>query len=127
MAKYEREVHRTITETEEVVECDYCRLITTDDIDEGESFNEILLNPRSDIRGSYLHTAGAGAGMFEHFARQIVRADTKHDAMQIIRNLVSIDSESDADICPRCTESLFGEGPATGIRTGTGLLEGADD
>ena len=127
MAKYEREVHRTVTETEEVVECDYCRLITTDDIDEDESFNEILLNPTVNAHDPYMTYRHGRGSMFEIVARKIMRADSEREAMQVVDELMTINFEADADICPRCTESLFGEGPATGIRTGTGLLEEADD
>jgi hypothetical protein len=34
MVEYTREKHKTVTEEETVKECDYCRLITSDDIEE---------------------------------------------------------------------------------------------
>jgi len=37
---------KTVEEEREVKICDYCRLVTSEDIDDDEEFDEILLNPK---------------------------------------------------------------------------------
>lgn len=114
MATFKREVERTVTDTEEVKECDYCRLITSDDIGEDEEFGAILLDPT--IIPEDFH------GHEDYIINRILNAETKQEAKSIFSLLWRYYGEDEADLCPGCINSLFGVEEPTGIRAGTGYL-----
>lgn len=114
----------TYTESEvvqrqrEVKICDYCRLITSDDIEDDQQFEKMLLNPKI--------TSQVYRGLTEYYCDRISRAtsDNAEDVLVEIMHSFTINHDNDADLCPNCVTSLFGDGPATGIRRGTGYING---
>lgn len=110
----------TVTEMETVEKerkikvCDYCQLITSEDIGEDEEFGRMLLEPEIEVN--------LEVGMKRPYLQELARADDKVKVRSVLIDLMRIDFDDHADLCPNCVDSLFGEGPATGIRSGSGYL-----
>lgn len=117
MAEFEKEVTKTVVEKRKYKQCDYCQLMTTNDINDDEEFGEIMLNPKIVRNNGFIKYKT------DSLARDIKRAENEDEARNIIQNIMELEVEETADLCPGCVESLFSEGPATGIRMGTGMLE----
>ena len=149
MVEYTREKHKTVTEEETVKECDYCRLITSDDIEESENFGEMLLNPKTLNSASKEFRKYLSGNFFREVQTQVrsqnQQAEMEDDIpkfeelspsdhwgmfLSIINNLLNeLRSASDdtADLCPNCTEQLFRDGPGTMVRQGTGYIGASND
>ena len=149
MVEYTREKHKTVTEEETVKECDYCRLITSDDIEEGENFGEMLLNPKTLNSASKEFRKYLSGNFFREIQTEVrsqnQQAEMEDDIpkfeelspsdhwgmfLSIINNLLNeLRSASDdtADLCPNCTEQLFRDGPGTMVRQGTGYIGASND
>ena len=149
MVEYTREKQKTVTEEETVKECDYCRLITSDDIEEGENFAEMLLNPKTVNSTSNEFMKYLSGELFLEVQTQ-VRSQNQQAEMEddipkfeelspsdhrgmfliIIRDLLNelqIASDDTADLCPKCAEQLFRDGPDTMVRQGTGYIGASND
>ena len=149
MVEYTREKHKTVTEEETVKECDYCRLITSDDIEEGENFGEMLLNPKTLNSASKEFRKYLSGDFFREIQTEVrsqnQQAEMEDDIpkfeelspsdhwgmfLSIINNLLNeLRSASDdtADLCPKCAEQLFRDGPGTMVRQGTGYIGASND
>lgn len=107
----------TISEIKEIKKeikvCDYCRLITEEDINDDEEFSEMLLNPCQ---------KSIDAKMFKGYFNRMIACDTEKEANDLLNEFMWFEAENTADLCPNCTEQLFGEEEPTGIRAGTGYL-----
>lgn len=98
---------KVVEEEREVIICDYCRLFTSEEVD--EEFGEIFLNPSTIESG----VGSYGHHRLENMAEMFARTD---DEQRILRRLYDIlveDFEAQADLCPNCQEDLFGDGPAS--------------
>lgn len=102
----------TVEKEREVIVCDYCRLVTSDDVD--ETFGKILLDP----------TVISGMGHFtqdsvilEHVVQDIVDATTRTDAQNVLNQLAHLEVAVTADLCPNCVDALFGDDPDSLVRT----------
>jgi ssDNA-binding Zn-finger/Zn-ribbon topoisomerase 1 len=149
MVEYTREKQKTVTEEETVKECDYCRLITSDDIEEWENFSEMLLNPRT-VNSSSNKFMKYLSGDFFREVQTKVRSQNQQAEMEddipkfeelcpsdhqdmffsIIRDLLNelrTASDDTADLCPKCAEQLFRDGPGTMVRQGTGYIGASND
>ena len=149
MVEYTREKHKIVTEEETVKKCDYCRLITSDDIEEGENFGEMLLNPKTLNSASKEFRKYLSGDFFREIQTEVrsqnQQAEMEDDIpkfeelspsdhwgmfLSIINNLLNeLRSASDdtADLCPNCTEQLFRDGPGTMVRQGTGYIGASND
>ena len=149
MVEYTREKHKIVTEEETVKECDYCRLITSDDIEEGENFGEMLLNPKTLNSASKEFRKYLSGDFFREIQTEVrsqnQQAEMEDDIpkfeelspsdhwgmfLSIINNLLNeLRSASDdtADLCPKCAEQLFRDGPGTMVRQGTGYIGASND
>ena len=149
MVEYTREKHKTVTEEETVKECDYCRLITSDDIEESENFGEMLLNPKTlnsasnkfmkYLSGDLLRevqtevrSQNQQAEMEDDIPKFEELSPSHHGGMflNIIHDLLNelaTASDDTADLCPNCAEQLFRDGPGTMVRQGTGYIGASND
>lgn len=127
---------KTVEEEVEVKVCDYCMLVTEEDIEDDEEFHEILLNPffrekdnifyenvfKPEVRQIYNifqeNVQDNEVPELEEFNREV------YDVLfHLVQRFVDQANESTADLCPGCVSDLFGDGPATGIRSGTGYIK----
>ena len=149
MVEYTREKQKTVTEEETVKECDYCRLITSDDIEESENFGEMLLNPKTLNSASNKFMKYLSGDLLREIQTEVrsqnQQAEMEDDIpkfeelspsdhwgmfLSIINNLLNeLRSASDdtADLCPKCAEQLFRDGPGTMVRQGTGYIGASND
>ena len=149
MVEYTREKQKTVTEEETVKECDYCRLITSDDIEESENFGEMLLNPKTLNSASNKFMKYLSGDLLREVQTEVrsqnQQAEMEDDIpkfeelspsdhwgmfLSIINNLLNeLRSASDdtADLCPKCAEQLFRDGPGTMVRQGTGYIGASND
>jgi hypothetical protein len=149
MVEYTREKQKTVTEEETVKECDYCRLITSDDIEERENFGEMLLNPRTVNSASSEFMKFLSGGLFREVQTKVrsqnQQAEMEDDIPKFeelcppdhrgmflsiildILNELQTASDDTADLCPKCAEQLFGDGPGTMVRQGTGYISASND
>lgn len=107
----------TITETKVVEEerevkiCDYCKLVSEDDIDENEEFGEVMLNPTFQFNDNYIYE--------EHpMYKEIIEANNMADAYDVLHQWSWNEYDDTVDLCPYCTDDLFGDGPMSMIRDG---------
>jgi hypothetical protein len=114
---------KQVEEEKEVKICDYCRLITSEDINDDEEFSEMMLNPDVDVTDpNYFAT--------ESSVEEMQDVETKEDVKEVVDELftwfskqyVTLHTENTADLCPQCTDQLFGDEEPVGIRAGTGYL-----
>lgn len=109
-----------VEKEEKIIVCDYCRLITSEDIDDDQEFTKMLLEPK--------FTIGEGVKThLEYYYCAIENAETKKDVKNVIKDIIGScwDSHEDdaADLCPNCAEQLFGDEEPSGIRAGTGYIK----
>ncbi len=108
----------------EIKVCDYCRLISEEDIDDDEEFSEMLLNPVVDVTDPDYYVN-------DETMKTIRNIETKDELREFIdttfewfeKRFTSLYTENTADLCPQCTDQLFGDEEPTGIRAGTGFLQ----
>lgn len=106
-----------VEQTRKITTCDYCQLVTDEDIEDDEEFGRILLNP-SLILDSLDYQK-------KYLADRLIRAETEAEVMTVLREMerqMMYAEDAAADLCPGCANALFGDHPATGIRRGTGYL-----
>jgi len=97
----------------EIKVCDYCRLISEEDIDDDEEFSEMLLNPE---------VSSITISEWELYHQDIIECDDEKEANVLLNQLIQFRTENTADLCPNCTDQLFGDEEPVGIRAGTGYL-----
>lgn len=140
MATYTKEYEKVVKEETEVVECDYCRMFTTEDVD--EPFHKVLLDPKGKIDAgksvtgrTTIRQVGIGSGGYElvdagdpyysSFIRELAQVRTPEEVWDMMVREITVTFSEAADLCPGCAKDLFGPGPASGIRRG--YEEGEND
>lgn len=104
----------TVTETKTVEEertikiCDYCRLVTSEYLDDDQEFGEVMLNPT--VKSEVGHIKGKH---YDSIVKALVETDDEQRASQLVHELISYRPEDTMDICPYCEDDLFGEGPVS--------------
>lgn len=100
---------RVVEEEREITICDYCRLITSEEVN---SFNKVMLNPSFKP-----HSGGGAEAVMEVYINRILETDDRKEAHTILDELLGIEFDSQIDLCPHCTEDWFGDGPKSMIRS----------
>lgn len=127
MATYTTVEEEVIEKEREITECDYCRLVTTDDVE--EDFHKAMLDPTGRIDVDEHWTVGYVTNRqgyvvkddevhYSQFIKDLAKADTPSEVWNRLAREMNFKFEEAADLCPGCAEDLFGDGPATGIRRG---------
>jgi hypothetical protein len=124
------EVEKTVTEEETIKECDYCRLMTSEDVD--GDFAEMLLAPGAENTLNQInYTENYVKRELRKYGETVneegqIHIDDVDKIIELITRSINYESEHRADLCPNCAEQLFGDGPDTMIREGTGLIGSAE-